>query len=116
MELMRKNCDRLEGKTLAVFCVGVSSFDEKAVEEIRRRSLKGALRDVPMFYGRGAWDESRMTFKDRAMCKMLRKMVAKRDPSEYEPWMATLMSAVGKRCDWTDMKYLKPLIEYIRKS
>ena len=30
----------------------------------------------------------------------------------YEPWMKALMDAMGE-CDWTDKKYLKPLLEYI---
>lgn len=55
-----------------------------------------------------------MSFKDRTMCKMLQKMVAKKDPSEYEPWMTALMSAIGKSCDWTDRKYLEPLMEYMK--
>ena len=58
--------------------------------------------------------KSKMSFKDRTMCKMLQKMVAKKDPSEYEPWMTALMSAIGKSCDWTDRKYLEPLMEYMK--
>ena len=54
-----------------------------------------------------------MSFTDRTLCKMLQKSVAKKDPSAYEPWMTALMCAVGQKCDWTDKKYLEPLIRYI---
>ena len=47
------------------------------------------------------------------MCRILQKAVAKQDPSTYEPWMEALMSAMGKKCDWIDRKYLEPLIDYI---
>ena len=43
-----------------------------------------------------------------------KKTIAKRDPSTYEPWMVGLMSAVGQTGDWTDKKYLAPLMEYLR--
>ena len=66
-----------------------------------------------MFYGRGAWDEEKMTFKDKTLCKMLQKVVAKQDPKTYEPWQKALMSAVGQKCDWTEKKYLQPLLEWI---
>ena len=56
----------------------------------------------------------KMTLPDRTMCKMLQKSIAKRDPSTYEPWMVGLMSAVGQTGDWTDKKYLAPLMEYLR--
>ncbi|HJA66834.1 flavodoxin [Lachnoclostridium sp. An169] len=116
ISMLKKNRDRLKGKRTAVFCVGVSPYDEKALEEVKKRNLDSELRDVPMFYGRGTWDESRMTFRDRIMCRMLQKMVAKQSPEKCEPWMKELLSAVGKKCDWTDRKYLQPLCVYIRQE
>ena len=44
---------------------------------------------------------------------MLKKMVSKKDPHSYEPWEEALLSSLGKETDWTDRKYLKPLIEFI---
>ena len=44
---------------------------------------------------------------------MLQKVIAKKDPKTYEPCMKALISAIGEKCDWTDKKYLKPLLEYI---
>ena len=57
-----------------------------------------------------------MTLPDRTMCRMLQKTVAKKDPSEYEPWMSALMCAAGETCDWTDRKYLEPLLLYLRQE
>ena len=51
----------------------------------------------------------------RTLCKMLQKSVAKKNPDTYEPWMKALMCAVGQSCDWTDEKYLLPLIDYLEK-
>ncbi len=113
---LRKNKNALAGRRTAVFCVGASPYDEKALEEVKEHNLKDDLRDIPMFYGRGAWDEEAMTFTDRTMCRMLQKAVGKKDPSTYEPWMKALMCAVGQKCDWTDKKYLEPLINYITKE
>lgn len=54
-----------------------------------------------------------MTFGDRTLCKMLQKSVAKKKPEEYEPWEKALMCAAGQKCDWTDRKYLEPLLKYL---
>ena len=114
LNVLKKNWDVMKDKKTAVFCVGASPYDEKAIREVKDNNLKGELKDIPLFYGRGAWDESRMTFKDRTLCRLLQKMVAKQNPEECEPWIKALLSAVGQKCDWTDRKYLLPLFEYIR--
>ncbi len=114
LSFLKKNIGRLKNKKTAVLCVGASPYDEKAFEEIREHNLTGELRGIPLFYGRGAWDMSKMRFADRILCTLLQKSVAKKDPSTYEPWMAGLMSAVGQAADWTDKKYLEPLIEYLK--
>ena len=116
LSFLKKHMEALRGKRLAVFCVGASPYEKKAVEQIYQHNLKGELKNIPYFYCRGAWDESIMSFKDRTLCKMLQKAVSKKDTSVCEPWEAALMEAVGKKCDWTDETYLTPLIEYLSQQ
>lgn len=115
LSFLKKNIDKLKHKKTAILCVGASPYDESAFAAIKEHNLTGDLRNIPLFYGRGAWNESKMKFMDRTLCKMLQKSVAKKDPSTHEPWMKALMGAVGKDCDWTDKKYLIPLIDYLKK-
>lgn len=114
LSLLRRNINLLKDKKIAVFAVGASPYDEKALLEIKAHNLKNELKNIPLYYGRGIWDESRMKFTDRTLCRMLQKSVSKKDPSTYEPWMKALMCSVGQKCDWTDKKYLTPLLEYLR--
>ena len=53
--------------------------------------------------------------KDRTLCNLLRKAVAKKDPSDYEIWEKALMEAGDNNCDWTDKKYIEPIMEYIKR-
>lgn len=110
---LKKHIDKLSGKKIAVFCVGASPYDERAIDQILQRHFVGPLQGIPLFYCRGAWNQEAMTFGDRTLCKMLQKAVAKQDPATYEPWQTALMSAVGQSCDWTDKAYLEPLIAYV---
>lgn len=115
LAFLKKHIRELQDKKTAIFCVGASPYDESALAEIRAHNLTGDLRGIPLFYGRGAWDEGKMTFRDRTLCRLLQKSVAKRDPAACEPWMKALMSAAGQNCDWTDRKYLAPLLDYLKK-
>lgn len=56
-----------------------------------------------------------MSVIDRNLCRMLRKAVARKDPKEYEAWERALMEAGDGRCDWTDRKYLQPLLAELKK-
>lgn len=114
LPFLKKNINRLKGKKIAILCVGASPYDDAAFAAIRSHNLKGELQGIPLFYGRGAWDESKMTLKDRTLCRLLQKSVAKKDPGTWEPWMKALMCAVGQAKDWTDKRYLAPLVEFLR--
>lgn len=113
LQFIKKNIGRLADKKIAVFAVGASPYDEKAIMQIREMHFKDELSNISLFYCRGAWDEEKMKFADRTLCKMLQKAVAKQNPEEYEPWQKALMCAVGQKCDWTDKSYLEPLLKHI---
>ena len=51
-----------------------------------------------------------MSIVDRNLCSLLRKAVAKKDPKDYEGWEQALMEAGDDKCDWTDKRYLEPLL------
>ena len=52
-----------------------------------------------------------MSFKDKTLCKMVRKSLEKKDPKDYAVWEAALVEAVDTGKDWTDKEYIKPIIE-----
>ncbi|MCI8994557.1 MAG: flavodoxin [Lachnospiraceae bacterium] len=113
---LKKNLPCWKDKKILVLCVGASPYEEAAFAEIRQHNMTGYLKEIPLFYGRGAWDESRMTFVDRILCGMLQKSLAKKDPDAYEPWMEALLSSAGQVCDWTDKKYLVPLLDALNSN
>ncbi|MDO5126635.1 MAG: flavodoxin domain-containing protein [Eubacteriales bacterium] len=113
VDFLRKNFNALSDRKIIVFCDGASPYEKKAFDFIKNRVMKDELKDIPFFYCRGGWDMEAMSFVDRNLCKMLRKAVAKKDPSEYEVWEAALMAAGEEKCDWTDRAYLKPILEEI---
>lgn len=114
LSFLKKNINKLKDKKIVVFCCGASPYEESAFAAIVQHNFKGDLAGIPCFYCRGTFDMSEMSFKDRALCKMLRKAVAKKNPDEYEIWEKALM-AVGdnERGNWIDKAYIEPIIEAI---
>lgn len=113
---LKKNLKKFEGKKIVIFAVGASPFDKKALEQVKQQSLKDIPMGIPLFYGRGAYDENNMDFKDRTLCRMLKKALSKKDPATLDLWAAELLASEGKSCDWVDKKYLIPFFQYIREQ
>lgn len=114
ISFLKKNIQYLSEKKIIIFCVGASPYEEKAFQEICAHNLTGSLKNIPCFYCRGTWDEEAMSFKDRTLCRLLKKAIAKQDSTTYEPWQRALMETnMEQTCDWTDKEYLKPLIACI---
>ena len=108
LSFLKKNINKLTDKKIIVFCCGASPYEENTFQQIKAHNMKDNLSDIPVFYCRGAWDMDAMSFKDRILCNLLRKAVAKKDPSDYEIWEKALMAAGDSSCDWTDKKYIEP--------
>lgn len=115
LSFLRKNISSLNGKDIAVFCVGASPYEETAYQALYQHNFKDVLAGLTCFYCRGAWNEQAMSFGDRTLCRMLQKAVAKKAPDTYEPWEQALMCAAGQSCDWTDKSYLEPILDYLNK-
>lgn len=113
LSFLKKNINALNGKKIIVFCCGASPYEENAFQEIKNYNMKYKLSDIPCFYCRGSWDMDTMSFKDKTLCSMLRKAVSKKSPDEYEIWEKALMAAGDEKCDWTDKKYLTPIVNMI---
>lgn len=77
MKDIRRNQRFLSDKNVVIFAVGASPFYPKTFEELKKQNLKDLSFSVTMFYGRGAYDESVMSFKDRTLCRMLKNRFRK---------------------------------------
>lgn len=114
LSFLKKHIHELQGKRIVVFCDGASPYEENAFAQIIAHNMKDALVGIPCFYCRGAWDMGGMNMVDRNLCKMLRKVVMKKNPDDYEIWEKALMSAGDEKCDWTDKSYIAPILEAIK--
>ena len=108
---LKKNLSSMNGKKVIAFCCGASPYEESYFKEMKDYNMKDQLADIPLFYCRGACSMDGMSFKDKTLCKMLRKSLEKKDPKDYAVWEAALVEAVDTGKDWTDKEYIKPIIE-----
>ncbi len=99
-------------RPIAVFCAGVSELYEGLIESIVEKNFTADMDGIPLFYGRGAWEESAFCFSDKMLCKTVKAM-ARQNPDGLNSSVKFMVSLMGEDHDWTDEKYLLPLVEYI---
>ena len=111
-DVVKKNIGKLKGKKVLVYTCAASPYDKKFYDALIDMNMKDELKGIPVFYCRGAFDLKNMSFADRALCKMLRKAVAKKDPKDWELWESALMECKeDEGCDWTDKSYIEPIVK-----
>ena len=78
LSFIKKNFNKLKDKKIIIFCCGASLYEENALKQIKERNLKDKMSNIPLFYCRGAFYFDNMSFKDRVLCNLLKKVVAKK--------------------------------------
>lgn len=113
---LKKNYEKLRNKKIIVFAVGASPYNDDSVKLLKEHNFKDDMESIQIVYCRGAWNEERMSFKDKLLCNMLKKVVLKKDSKDYEPWEEALMQAIGSEHDWTEKENLKPILDFIERK
>lgn len=114
-KFLNKNYNKIKDKEIILFFNGASPFDEATLKNTIKNNFISELTTKPIYYCRARWNLDKMSFIDKTLCKMLIKMVSKKESKDLQPWKQALMEVNGKNCDWTDEKYIVPLIDYVLK-
>lgn len=110
---LKKHTNLLKDKNIVILAIGASPFDQNAFEKLKEHNSTKLSYDIPIFYARGCYDETIMTFKDRTLCRLLKKSLTNKTPDTLEPWMQAFIETNGKNGNWIDESYLAPLFKYI---
>ena len=115
LSFLKKHYGKLQGKKVLVFAVGATPYDEKYIASCKEAQLKDELAALPLFYCRGAWDDSKMKPFHRFLINMGKKMMQKQKDPAKESMAEGLMGSGGQAADWTDESYLSPILEALEK-
>lgn len=116
ISFLKRKYEDLKNKEVIIFAVGAYPYSDQMISELKRQNLKGTMSNITLFYGRGMWDEEILTFKDRLLCNMVKKSAEKKSSSPDEPQINSLISILGKKENWIDIKYLEPVLDYLAEK
>ena len=101
-------------KKVIMFCVGSLMQSSENTKKLKETLNKEEFQNVPLFYCRGAINVNKMGFFDRFLCKTLIKLASKKDAKFRDDIESLLVEAGFNNNDWSDKKYLNPIIREIK--
>lgn len=115
VSLITKNLDKLSGKKLIVYSVGITPIDCRDYYDglVLEKNFKGdSLSKIKVFNFVGKMIVSELSAVHRMAIKSLKKIMSgKENPTEMEKLLAELCDADG---DFCDRESIKDLVEYAK--
>ncbi len=110
----KKNISKWSDKKLVAFCVGASPIENPEIDEFLANSFtEDEFKNVKLFYCPGGLDYEKMSATSKTMMKIFVKMLnAKKDKTEADLEQIRIVSS---SYDISDIKYIKPILDYLKK-
>lgn len=114
LKLITKNLNKLSGKRLVLFAVGLNSGHKEELERFWKKLLnEEQYKTIPHFFLRGGFDYQKLNTGDKLCMLALRKMLQrKKNPDEETKG---LLAAYDTPINFTDKNNLKELLEYVKQ-
>lgn len=110
-EWLLRHGSLLDGKRVLILAVGASERSDELEEQLAASNLGDDPHCEHLFYARGAFDERRLSLPEKLLCRALRASIKGKDPEKLDPSMRALAQIGTQPMDWTDRRYIEPLIE-----
>lgn len=110
-----KHMDKLKGKRLVFFAVGLSSANSTTLEAIREANIEGRFEGTPFFYFRGRMDFGKLKIKHRVMMTMLAKKVRHKEEPLNDDELG-ILECLKSPVDMVDRASITPLIDHVKKA
>jgi menaquinone-dependent protoporphyrinogen IX oxidase len=112
VKLITKNYELLKDKNIIVFAVGSSPVREESTQKIRKENIPAEQFDkIKFFYLRGGFDYSKLSPINKILMSMLKlKLKGIKNPDADQ---RGLLAAYDHPQNFTNKKYLKPIIECV---
>ena len=113
------NADKLAGKNLVVYTVGlgdptVASNAKMIMKSVDKALPKALMGRVHIYSFRGSLDWNKLKFSHGMMMKMLNSMLSKKKPEELTDEDRNILDNYGKAVDFSNMESANALIEYVK--
>ncbi|NCB74590.1 MAG: flavodoxin [Clostridia bacterium] len=118
LKKLKKHAEKLEGKSLVVFSVGlgdptVASEARTIINSVNKALPKELMAHTHIFNFRGSLEWNKMSFMHRTMMKMVNNILKKKKAEDLSDSERDTLNNFGKDIDHTNLASAAPLIDYV---
>ncbi|HWT75355.1 MAG TPA: flavodoxin domain-containing protein [Mobilitalea sp.] len=112
IKLITKNFDQLKGKKIIIFAVGASPSREGTAQVVRKANIPAEIDEyIQFFYLRGGFDYNRLSPFMKLLMNLKKLQV--KSVQDKDPDAKGFLASYEHPMDFTNKKYLKPILESI---
>lgn len=114
LNFITKNYDKIKNKNIIIFTVGLSKCNDKTIEKIADDNFdKELLKNIRLFYLKGAFDYNNLTFVDKVMTKGFKNSLENKSYNELDKWNKEFLKNFYLPMDFTNKKSVTPIVELV---
>ena len=117
VSLITKNFKELKDKNLVIFTVGLASTEDTSIFNpiIEKNCTEEMRNNIQFFHLRGGIDYGKLSVIHKPMMAMLKIMVSKKKPEELSDEDKMMLETYGGVVDFTNVKTIDPLVQYVKE-
>ncbi len=116
VKIITENFKNIADKRLIVFAVGCAPERDKDIEKVFSANLKAEMRGkIQCFYLRGAFNYESLDFVDKMM-NALKIKLKKIQEEDLDEDAKGLLECYDNPVDWTDKKFIQPIVKCINEN
>ncbi|MCI5774219.1 MAG: flavodoxin domain-containing protein [Erysipelotrichaceae bacterium] len=113
--LIKKWFSHLPKQKIIILAVGAAAYDNDMIQEIKNHNLSDNLKNIPLFYARGALDMANLTIIDKIICHVM-KLMLKNKANATPSYFQDIFNNSAAKNNWCQPQYLQPLLTYLDAS
>lgn len=119
VKFITQNLDKLEGKKVVVFAVGVSPVREESLTEVKNKNFAAEQqKKIQFFYLRGGFDYHKLRWTDKILMSILKRSIMNKAKKKKELTADEkgLLEVFERPVDYTVQDNIKEIVAYVHSQ
>ncbi len=116
---LKKALNRLQGKKVIVFGVGLAPMEAETIEKLRNHNFTAEeMEKIRFFYFRGGFNLGGLPLPDQLMMKLMKRIIERkqRKGETLNSDEADMLEVFNKVTDFTDIHYIDELVSFAQNN
>jgi len=117
LELIKNNFEEIKNKKIVIYTCGIADYSKtENINAIKERIVNALTKEITenikIYFLRGGINYKKLNLLHKIMMYMLKKMIMKKDPEQFNEENKEFLETYGKIVDFTNKESINEIIKY----